>query len=69
MAPFTSPLAESVAEDALERFLRYVRIDTQSARGQSGSPSAPGELDLSRLLVTELLGSDSATPTSTTTAT
>jgi tripeptide aminopeptidase len=53
-APFTSPLAESLAPDLLERFLRYVRIDTQSAREHSGSPSTPGQLDLARLLVEEL---------------
>src|SRR3954454_3384307 len=31
MASFTSPLAESLAEDVLDRFLRYARVDTQSA--------------------------------------
>src|SRR3954469_17483590 len=51
---YTSPLAESLAEDLLERFLRYVRIDTQSQRDRTQSPSTPGQLDLSRLLVTEL---------------
>ena len=30
---FASPLAAELAEDVLERFLRYVRIDTQSAHG------------------------------------
>src|SRR3954454_1014882 len=53
-APFTSPLAEALAPDLLERFLRYVRIDTQSSRERSGSPSTPGQLDLARLLVEEL---------------
>src|SRR4051794_8568162 len=52
---YTSPLAESLAEDLLDRFLRYVRIDTQSARDRTQSPSTPGQLDLSRLLVDELL--------------
>ena len=52
---FTSPLAESLAPELLERFLRYVRIDTQSARDRAQSPSTPGQLDLSRLLVEELL--------------
>jgi tripeptide aminopeptidase len=52
---FTSPLAESLAEDLLERFQRYVRIDTQSARERTGSPSTPGQLELARLLVEELL--------------
>jgi tripeptide aminopeptidase len=53
-APFTSPLAEAVAPDLLERFLRYVRIDTQSSREGTGTPSTPGQLDLGRLLVDEL---------------
>jgi tripeptide aminopeptidase len=53
-APFTSPLAEALAPDLLERFLRYVRIDTQSTRERTGSPSTPGQLDLARLLVEEL---------------
>ena len=62
-APFTSPLAEELAEDLLERFLRYVRVDTQSARDREGSPSTPGQLDLSRMLVDELheIGLDDAT--------
>jgi tripeptide aminopeptidase len=51
---FVSPLAAELAEDVLDRFLRYVRIDTQSAYGQSTSPSTPKQLDLSRLLVEEL---------------
>ncbi len=52
---FTSPLAEALAPDLLERFLRYVRIDTQSARDRTQSPSTPGQLDLARLLRDELL--------------
>jgi tripeptide aminopeptidase len=52
---FTSPLAESLAPDLLERFQRYVRIDTQSERDRRQSPSTPGQLDLARLLVEELL--------------
>jgi tripeptide aminopeptidase len=53
-APFTSPLAAALAEPMLERFVRYVRVDTQSARDVSGSPSTPGQLELGRLLVGEL---------------
>jgi tripeptide aminopeptidase len=52
--PFTSPLAAALADDVLERLLRYVRVDTQSARDRTGSPSTPGQLDLSRMLVEEL---------------
>ena len=58
---FTSPLAEALADDVLERFLRYVRIDTRSqlrAAADDGtdrrSPSTPGQLELLRLLVDEL---------------
>jgi tripeptide aminopeptidase len=53
-AQFTSSLAEALAPDLLERFLRYVRIDTQSRRDGTGSPSTPGQLELGRLLVSEL---------------
>ena len=52
---FTSPLAETLAPDLLERFQRYVRIDTQSRRDRRQSPSTPGQLTLARLLVQELL--------------
>ncbi len=52
--PFTSALARDLADDLLERFCRYVRIDTQSRRDRSGSPSSPGQLVLGRLLVNEL---------------
>jgi tripeptide aminopeptidase len=51
---FTSDLAAELADDVLERFQRYVRIDTQSAYVHDGTPSTPGQLDLSRLLVEEL---------------
>lgn len=44
-----------MAPDLLERFLRYVQIDTQSRVDRERSPSTPGQLDLSRLLVDELL--------------
>ena len=61
-APYASPLAEELAEDVLERFLRYVRIDTQGAYRTSRRPSTEKQLDLSRLLVGELraLGVDDA---------
>ncbi|MGI8422349.1 MAG: peptidase T [Gaiellaceae bacterium] len=53
---------ENLAVDALERFLRYVRIDTQSAEDSETFPSTAKQLDLSRLLVEELqaLGIDDA---------
>ncbi len=53
-APFSSDLAAEVAPDALQRFLRYVRIDTQSRDGSETYPSTLKQLDLSRLLVEEL---------------
>jgi tripeptide aminopeptidase len=47
-------LAAQLAEDAAERFLRYVRIDTQSEEDSDSYPSTPKQLDLLRLLVDEL---------------
>ncbi len=51
---YTSELAEVLAPDVLDRFLRYVRIDTQSRRDRTSSPSTPGQLDLGRVLVADL---------------
>jgi tripeptide aminopeptidase len=53
-ANFVSPLAAELADDVLDRFLRYVRIDTQSAFTSDTYPSTLKQLDLSRLLVEEL---------------
>ena len=53
-AAYASPLAAELADDVLERFLRYVRIDTQSKAGVAASPSTEKQLDLSRLLRDEL---------------
>jgi tripeptide aminopeptidase len=53
-APYTSNLAESLAADVLARFERYVRIDTQSRRDRTASPSTPGQLELAELLAGEL---------------
>jgi tripeptide aminopeptidase len=53
-AAFTSSLAEELADDVLERFLRYARIDTQGAYRAPERPSTQKQLDLSRLLVEEL---------------
>jgi tripeptide aminopeptidase len=49
-------IADELRAGALERFLRYVRIDTQSARDSDTYPSTLKQLDLSRLLVDELRG-------------
>jgi tripeptide aminopeptidase len=51
---YTSELAESLAAGLLERFERYVRIDTQSRRPRERSPSTPGQLELGGVLVAEL---------------
>ena len=42
------------SESAMDRFLRYVKIDTQSAEDQPAPPSTKKQLDLARLLETEL---------------
>lgn len=38
----------------LDRFCRYVRLDTQAKEGSPTYPSSPGQWDLARLLVNEL---------------
>jgi len=40
--------------DLLERFLRYVQVDTRSSDQSATTPSTPGQWDLLRLLETEL---------------
>jgi tripeptide aminopeptidase len=59
---FSSQLAETLAPDLLDRFQRYVRVDTQSSPETGTEPSTPGQLDLGRLLVGELkeIGLDDA---------
>jgi tripeptide aminopeptidase len=41
-------------ETLLDRFCRYVRIDTQADEKATTSPSSPGQLELGRLLLREL---------------
>jgi tripeptide aminopeptidase len=53
-AGFASPLAEELADEVLERFLRYVRVDTQGAYRTARRPSTEKQLELSRMLVEEL---------------
>ena len=43
-----------MTSSALERFLRYVVINTRSDEASTSSPSTPGQLTLLRLLVNEL---------------
>jgi tripeptide aminopeptidase len=50
----STTLAEQLAEDAAERFLRYVRIDTRSDEDSDTYPSTEGQLVLLRLLRDEL---------------
>jgi tripeptide aminopeptidase len=42
------------SHSATERFLRYVKIDTQSSHTSTGFPSTEKQKDLGRLLVNEL---------------
>lgn len=42
--------------DVIERFLRYVKIDTQSSEKSGTSPSTDKQFDLAKLLVSELKG-------------
>jgi tripeptide aminopeptidase len=51
---YSSPLAEELAEEVLERFLRYVVVDTQADPNSTSYPSTAKQLDLSRLLAEEL---------------
>jgi tripeptide aminopeptidase len=59
---YSSPLAEALAPDLLDRFRRYVRVDTQSSPDTGAEPSTPGQLELGRMLVDELreIGLDDA---------
>jgi tripeptide aminopeptidase len=41
-------------ERLLDRFLRYVRVDTTAREGANNYPSSPGQIDLGRLLAHEL---------------
>jgi tripeptide aminopeptidase len=52
--PYGSKVAEELEADVLDRFVRYVRIDTQSDRDSATYPSTSKQLDLSRLLEAEL---------------
>ena len=47
-------LAAQLADDAAERFLRYVRFDTQSDEDSESYPSTAKQLDLLRTLLGEL---------------
>jgi tripeptide aminopeptidase len=51
---YPTPLAAELADDVLERFLRYVQVDTQSDDDSSTYPSTKKQLDLGRILAAEL---------------
>jgi tripeptide aminopeptidase len=60
---YSSPLAAELAEDVLDRLLRYVRIDTQSDDASDTVPSTAKQRDLGELLERELreIGLDEVT--------
>lgn len=43
-----------IKKAVIDRFLRYVRVDTRSDDGSAGCPSTPGQLALGRMLADEL---------------
>jgi tripeptide aminopeptidase len=51
---YPTPLAAELADDVLERFLRYVRVDTQSDFESTTYPSTAKQRDLAELLAEEL---------------
>jgi tripeptide aminopeptidase len=51
---YPTPLAEELSGDVLERFLRYVKVDTQSDSDSETYPSTAKQLDLGRILADEL---------------
>ena len=53
-APSTSFPFRPPSEPAVDRFLRYVRINTEAREGTDDVPSSPGQWDLARLLAREL---------------
>jgi tripeptide aminopeptidase len=53
---YLSDLARDLAGDALERFLRYVQVDTRSDPRSTEYPSTAKQLDLLRMLADECRG-------------
>ena len=56
MIAVVSAQTKAPSESAMDRFLRYVKIDTQSAEDAGKFPSTEKQLVLARLLETELKG-------------
>ncbi len=50
----TTTIDENFRKQLLDRFLRYVQVDTRSDEGSETSPSTEKQKDLSRMLVEEL---------------
>ncbi len=53
-SPTTSSFPFRYRESVVHRFLRYVRVDTQSAENQGNTPSTAKQWDLVRMLASEL---------------
>jgi len=53
LSPFTIP--EVNMNPVIDRFIRYIQIDTESARKAESYPSTKKQLDLAKVLVAELL--------------
>jgi tripeptide aminopeptidase len=51
---YATPIAEALADDVLDRFLRYVQVDTQSNDDSETYPSTAKQLDLGKMLADEL---------------
>jgi tripeptide aminopeptidase len=51
---YPAPLAEELSDDVLERFLRYVQVDTQSDDDSDTYPSTMKQRDLGEMLAEEL---------------
>jgi tripeptide aminopeptidase len=51
---YPTPIAEALADDVLDRFLRYVQVDTQSDDDSETYPSTAKQLDLGKMLADEL---------------
>jgi tripeptide aminopeptidase len=51
---YPTPIAAELADDVLERFLRYVQVDTQSDDDSDTYPSTAKQLDLGKMLADEL---------------
>jgi tripeptide aminopeptidase len=51
---YPTPIAAELSDDVLDRFLRYVQVDTQSDDDSETYPSTAKQLDLGKMLADEL---------------